>query len=466
MQVLFQQFNLGEGLNRAVSEYLLKPGECQEALGCDFSNVGELARIPGYESYGSGLDVASVTGLYDFKTAGGVSKWIAKTSTSLFYDNSGSWTTATGGGALTSGEKASFATHLDTLIVGSASDAPRKSTNGTDFSTLGGSPPTAKYWLTFDNKVYALNLSGNRSRIRWSDDGTIETWTSTNIQDVITNIGVGDEITGGTVNNNTLLIFKNYSTWKWDTYELRVIHASAGCRAPDSIATIDDWTFWLSHKGIMATNGGKPFRISKKAKPFTDAISDITAPVGWAEDNFYYLYIGTVSVTGIGSITNCVLIYDYDNDVISYKSMPDAVTKAAVLTTSGNVRSSYFGNDAGQVYKFRTGIIDNATAISFKWVGGPQMSGYAHLQKDYEYFYVMLNRTAKSGIDVFFSVDFGAFKQLGTAKDVISELAFPPGTSGHNIRIAYETNTTADQQKILGHVCLGDIQPGRLGNVQ
>ena len=55
---------------------------------------------------------------------------------------------------------------------------------------------------------------------------------------------------------------------------------------------------------------------------------------------------------------------------------------------------------------------------------------------------------------------------MGTAVNAVSELAFPSGTNGHNIRIAYETNTTNDQQKILGHLCLGDILPGRLGDVK
>jgi len=459
-QVLFKSFSLADGLNLGVNQYLLKAGECTEALNCDFNIIGELARFPGFSTYGNKISTSAILGLYDFKTIStSVSKWITKNATKLYYDNSGTW--ADTGATVTTAEDITFCTHLDTLIGGSISDSPLKSTNGISFSTLDGSPPKAKYWITFDNKVYALNLASYPYRIRWSDDGTIETWTSTNIQDVATNIGVGDEITGGTVNNNNLLIFKNYSTWKWDTYELRTLNTSVGCRAPKSIATIDDWTFWLSHKGVMATNGGKPFRISKAVKPFIDGISDITTPVGWAEDNFYYLYIGTSN-----SVTNCLLIYDFDNNVWSYKSMPDVVKMAAILTTSGNVRSAYFGDDAGQVYKFKTGLNDNSDAIPFKWVGAPQMSGYPQLQKDYQYLYVFLDRTAKSGIDVLYSIDFEDFKPLGTAYNTVSELAFPPGTRGHNIRIMYSTNSLSSQQTILGHLALGEILPGRLGSVE
>jgi hypothetical protein len=458
-QILFSNFNQSQGLNIGVNQYLNKDGECREALNCDFSEVGTLQRHLGYTTYGDKISTSAILGLYDFKTiATGVTKWIAKNATKLYYDNAGTWTDT--GATVTTAEDITFCTHLDTLIGGSISDAPVKSTNGTSFSTLSGSPPKAKYWLTFDNKVYALNLKTYPYRIRWSDDGTIETWTSTNIQDVATNIGIGDQITGGTVNNNNLLVFKNYSTWKWDTYELRTLHSSIGCRAPKSIATIDDWSFWLSHQGIYATNGGKPFRISKPVKAFIEGITDITTPVGWAEDNFYYLYIGTSN-----GITNCLLIYDYDNNVWSYKSMADVIKQAAVLTTSGNVRSAYIGDDAGQVYKFKTGNNDNGDPIPFKWVGAPQMSGNAHLQKDYKYFYVFLDRTAKYGIDVSYSVDFEDFKPLGTAYNAISELPFPAGTPGHNIRIMYSTNLTTDQQKILGHLAVGDVLRGRLGEV-
>jgi len=457
MNILFQSQNLAEGLNLGANKFLLKSGEALEALNCDFSEVGTLQRFLGYEKYGDELAASDILGIYDFKTTAGATKWLCVNGAALYSDESGTWTSRL---VLTTGLEVSFATHLDTVIVSNGTDVMKKSTNGTSWSTLDGTPPVAKYILTFDNKVYALNLSGYASRIRWSDDGTIETWTATNIQDIITNIGIGDRITGGTVNNNALLVFKNYSTWKWDTYELRTLNTTIGCRAPKSIATIDDWTFWLSHQGVYATNGGKPFRISKAVKPFIDGISDITTPVGWAEDNFYYLYIGTSN-----SVTNCLLIYDYDNNVWSYKSMGDVIKNVAILTTSANVRSAYFGDDAGWVYKFKTGNNDDAVAIPFKWVGAPQLSGQPHLQKDYKYFYVFLDRTAKYGIDVFYSVDFEDFKPLGTATKSVTEFAFPPGTQGHNIRISYSTNLTTDQQKILGHICLGDVLRGRLGSV-
>lgn len=464
MQTLFSNFNLTEGLNLGVAQYLNRSGEAREALNCDFSIPGELARHLGYTTYGSGLAASSVLGIYDFKKTDGTFKWLAGAGTRIYYDDNGTWTQALAG--LTTGLDMSFATHLDVAIMTNGTDTVKKSSDGITWSALGGSPPVAKYAITYNNSFYLLNLTGATSRIRWSDDGTTETWTATNIQDITTNIGIGDQITGGAVNNNVLIVFKNYSTWKWNTYELVILSANTGCRAPKSIVTIDEWTFWLSHKGIMGTNGGRPFRVSKAVEPFIDAISDITTPVGWAEDNFYHLYIGTVDVTGIGTVTNCVLIYDFDNNVWSYKSLGDAVKSAAILTNSTNVRSAYIGNSAGQVYKYKVGNNDNTAAIPFKWTGAPQMSGQSHQIKDYKYLYVFLDRTAKYGIDVFYSIDFGDFKPLGTATDAVSELIFPSSASGHNIRIAYRTNMTSDQQKIFGHVCLGDVQPGRLRGVK
>lgn len=460
IKVLFSNFNLGQGYNTAVNPYLSKPGECTDALGCYFNKIGELGRFPGYSTYGTGLSASNVLGLYDFKTTAGATKWLAVNGTVLYYDNSGTWTSGLTG--LTASSKAEFATHLDTVVMVNGADVPKKSTDGQSWSSLGGSPPTGKYIVTFDNKLYILNISSHTSRMQWSDDGTIETWTSTNFQDIVTNIGVGDQITGATVNNNSLLIFKNYSVWKWDTSALVILNTSIGCRAPRSIATIDDWTFWLSHKGIMATNGGKPFRISKQLQnDFIAGISDITTPVGWAEDNFYYLYIGTSN-----GVTNCLLIYDFDNNVWSYKSLGDSVTVAAILTTSGNVRSAYFGNSAGQVYKFKTGNTDNSAAIPFKWTGTIQTSQAPYLQKDYKILYVYMDRTAKPGVEVFYSVDYADFKPFPQmAYKTVNEFLFPPGTQGYNIRISYTSNSSIDQQSIRGHLCLGTIKAGKLGDV-
>lgn len=455
MKVLENSFHLAQGYNTAVNPFLNKPGECRAALNCDFSEIGTVTRFQGYEDYGNAIAASSILGLYDFKTSAGSKKWLAVNGTVLYRDESGTWTSTHTG--LTTGKQAEFCTHLDTCIMVNGTDAAIKSTDGVTWSALGGSPPVAKYVVTFNNSVYMLNVSGNTSRMQWSDDGTIETWTATNIQDISTNIGIGDQITGGTVNNNALLIFKNYSVWRWDTYELLVLHPTVGCRSPRSIATLDEWTFWLSHKGVYATNGGKPFRISNQIRDFIDGISDITGCVGWVEDNFYYLYIGTSN-----SVTNCLLIYDYDNNVWSYKSLGVVPKIGMTLTTSGNSRSMYFGDSLGQVYKFKTGNNDDGNPIPFKWLSPSLTSAAPYLRKDYQYLYIYLDQNTKPGIDVFYSVDYGDFEPLGKAYKVVSELSFPEKTKGHNIRIVFASNHSKTHPKIYGYTLTGDTEKSRI----
>lgn len=460
MKVLFSNDNLGQGYNTAVNPYLNKKGECREALNADFSEIGSIGRFPGYATYGNDIGSSAISGLYDCKTTAGGTVFVSVHNQTIYYLSSGTWT-ASNITNLTANKQAYFATHLDTFIIANGSDAPKKSSDGQTWSTLGGTPPTAKYVITFDNKVYMLNLSGFTSRMRWSDDGTTETWTSTNIQDVTTNIGVGDQITGAAVNNNSLIVFKNYSTWKWDTFSLVTLNTNVGCRAPRSIATIDDKTFFLSHKGVMITDGGKPIRISKQVSDFISGISDLTACVGWAYDNYYYLYIGTSN-----GVTNCLLIYDYDLNVWSYKSLGDVVKVAAILT-SGDSSSQYgyFGNDSGQVYQFKTGNTDNGTAIPFKWRSAVETCNAPHLKKKFKHLSVRLESTAKPGIDVYYSVNFKDFKLLGTAWKSVHEFQFPRGTTGHNIRLLFGSNTSADQPNILGYTCMGDYVVGKLGDV-
>jgi len=456
MRVLDSNFNIsGAGYNTSVNPYLNKPDESREALNCDTSEIGTLKRFPGYATYGNDLGSTSILGLYDYKTSTGDKKWLAVFATDIYYDNAGTWMTTSS--TLTTGKNAEFATHLDTLIMVNGTDAPLKSTNGTSFSALGGSPPTAKYILTFDNKVYMLNLTGNTSRMQWSDDGTIETWTATNIQDIITNIGIGDQITGGAVNSNSLLIFKNYSTWRWDTYSLKVLSPSIGARSPRSIVTLDDRTFFLSHKGVYACDGSRPFRISKKVQDFIDGITDFTACVGWTEYNFYYLYIGTSN-----GVTNCVLIYDNDADNWSYKSLGVVPKVATILTTSPSTRNMYFGDSFGQVYKFKTGNNDNGAEIPFKYRSPLLLSSAPHKIKSYEYLYVFMDRDSEPGVQVYYSVDFEQFKILGIASKSVSELPFPSNTRGHNIQIMYASNHSKAHQDIYGHMLMGEVLEDRL----
>ena len=466
MKVLFSIDNLGQGYNTAVNPYMNKKGECREALNADFSEIGSLGRFPGYETYGSDMGTSAVSGLYDCKNISGGTVFIAVHNQTIFYLSGGTWT-ASNITNLTANKQAYLASHLDTFILVNGFDAPKKSSDGQTWSSLGGSPPTAKYVLTFDNKVYMLNVSGHTSRMQWSSDGTTETWTpasdnTAGFQDVATNIGVGDEITGGAVNNNSLIVFKNYSTWKWDTFSLVTLNTNVGCRAPRSIATIDDKTFFLSHKGVMMTDGGKPIRISKQISDFINGISDLTACVGWSYDNYYYLYIGTSN-----GVTNCLLIYDYDLNVWSYKSMNDVVKVGAVLT-SGDSSSQYgyFGNDNGQVYRFKTGNTDNGTAIPFKWKSAVETCNAPHLEKEFHRISIRLESVAKPGIDVFYSVNFKDFKPLGTVWKSVHELWFPKGTKGQNIRLMFSSNSSADQPNILGYTCMGEYMIGKLGDVE
>jgi hypothetical protein len=458
--LLFQNFNLAQGYNTSLNPYLSRPGESSAALNCDFTTIGSVAKFAGYASVYTGLSASDVLGLYNFKTSAGASVFLAVNGTVLYYLSGSTWTSALTG--LTTGLKAEFTTHLDTAIMVNGTDVAKKSTNGSSWSTLGGTPPVAKYTVTFDNKVYMFNITSHPSRMQWSDDGTIETWTSTNFQDIITDVGSGDQITGATVNNNSLLIFKNYSTWKWDTYNLVVMDANTGCRSPRSIASRNNWTFWLSHNGVMATDGGRPRKISKQIDDIVAGITDITACVGWVMDEYYYLYVGTAN-----GITNCLLCYNYNNNTWAYKSMQDSVKVAAILTSgSGASQFSYFGNSGGQVYKFRTGLDDNSSAIPFELITAPDVSKAPHRQKDYKEFIVFLDGTSLPGVDVLYSIDYNDFQPLGHAQSLITKLRFPSDATGYSIRIMYKSIGTKGQQKIRGHMCFGKVKTGDLLDVR
>lgn len=461
--VLFENRNLSGGYNTDVNAYLNKSNESREALGCDFNEVGSIKRVSGYETFGTGLPSYEVLGLYDFKTSTGTTKFLSATGGKIYSFESGTWTERYT--SLNTSRPMTFATHLDRVIATNGDDSPIFSADGETWETLSGSPPKGNYVLTFNNSVYMLNLQGATSRIQWSDDGTISTWNSDNTLDVITNVGLGDQITGGAVNNNNLIIFKNYSTWKWDTVSLVTLNTNAGCTSPRSIATIDNWTFWLSHKGIMATSGGKPERISNAVSDFIEGITDLRSCVGWAENNFYRLYIGTSN-----GVSNCVLIYDFDNNVWSYESLQDPVKASAILTDTNGAqgftdRSAYFGDDSGQIYKYGTGNNNNGAPIPFKWVSRLETAQYPYREKEFEYLYVFTDKEAKPGVDVYISIDYKDFQFIGNANKSTSLLRIPSGSHGHHIRISFQTNNTGEQQTIYGYMGVGKVLPWRLTDV-
>lgn len=446
----FYEFNLGDGLNVAVNPFQNKDGESRVMQNCDTSSIGVLSKQLGYATYGNNK-TNSVKGLYSYtKSSTSTAYWLMVSGTDFFYDNAGTWTDD---GNVSNAEM-EFTTYLDTCIMVNGIDAPQKFT-GSGISALSGSPPTGKYIATYAESVFIANITNNKSRLQWSDTAKIETWTASNYHDFRDDDG--DEITGITRNGDNLLVFKNNSLHKFSfnedgTTSVNEISNSIGCVDNRTIATINNWTFFLSNQGIYAYNGQLVY-IGRKVKPFEDGILSYGVCVGIADKNFYYLYIGTSN-----SVTNCMLIYNYLDNKWSYKNLADVPVTMAIMTTTAGVRTIKFGNNAGQVYTLNFGYADNTTNITMDYETPPLHFKEPNNIKKYNELVVLCNTETKQAVNVYYSIDYKDWDYLGTVYKPVNVLTIPNknkhhfDNNGYHIRLKFTECSSSETVDIYGYV--------------
>jgi hypothetical protein len=128
-------------------------------------------------------------------------------------------------------------------------------------AALGGTPPTARFLAEVRGFVVAGYCAGSALRVAWSDFGLPESWAVSDASLAGTyDMPSGGDITG-VVGGEYGLIFQakrvvrmsytaDDSVWQWDE-----LSANLGCTAPQSLATFNNRTFFLSDKGFMTTDG-------------------------------------------------------------------------------------------------------------------------------------------------------------------------------------------------------------------
>jgi hypothetical protein len=108
----------------------------------------------------------------------------------------------------------------------------------------------------------------------------------------------GDEITGLTSYQNSLLIFKRAKVYMLlgsspANFEIRLVNNFSGCVAPRSITAMDNRVFFLSHDGVYVFDGSSFQRISDPVRPDILSISDEGrefAAAGAKDGRFYIGY--------------------------------------------------------------------------------------------------------------------------------------------------------------------------------
>lgn len=454
--------NLSGGMNSHTSPLIIKDEECEFILNYNLDTIGALTRRNGYITFAT-QPVANktISGLF-----GGLSvnnrgtfqyMTVNKSDDSnrvTYYNVAGTWTTTddtmqtaflpTTGSAsqIYMTRFVSFLNYIFRLNGGNApvsflATTPQTATsvNLTDTDTGSALSITPSLGAVFQDRVYFNRVAdGFRSRIyfstvgtsgstiTWDTDATTGQWFDVNPDD-------GDFITALENNGNRLLIFKNYSMYRWTFGQVepdRLI--GVGTTSQESVKTNFDLgiTFFANPKGIYAYTDGRPKLISRRIQEYIDAVSDWKYVAGGIDKEHYYLSVGDITVAG-RTITNAVFVYNIPLDGWTIFSLAVKPTVWAEMPSTYPTQKLYFGSTDGRTYEFNSGTADSS--------GGAAVTISAEIRSK-EYLLSYPQRTNFTWLDVFadqrveanifYDTDrYGEFIELGSLEQRITNFRVP-----------------------------------------
>ena len=335
--------------------------------------LGKLEKVPGYTLAQNNqvVNAKSINYLHYYYQPSTFNSYLLAGSDSgtdyiLKYRTTGNWSTL---GTYTgrAGSEISAVNYLDkTFIIGYDSGTflnPATVTGTTWTADSGVDPnllnmPKGKFIVRFRDLIYVLNAqvgaTNYPNRGYYCDEpvaGAIG-WTGVATNFIEFGYDDGDEVTGGIDALDRLIVFKHYSTWKYDESS-RVKIADIGCDSYRSIVKIKDVPYWYGNNGINRWTGDSPECISAKVQPFLDAMDETKRgeTIGMVYNNEEYrLFIGTVTVDGI-TFTNCSICFNTRTNKLYIRCTYDII-KSACQYVEASKRRTYFGNDNGYVMKF------------------------------------------------------------------------------------------------------------------
>lgn len=373
-----------QGLDDTSSPPIVKDGRAADIQNINLDITGQANKRNGYSVFGINLDTnhvdddfEAVTGLWELFLSSGTKVKLATVGSNLFNITSSAKTDITQTLSITEGQNNQFAwtTALDQAIGTNDTDVPIK-TNGTtsialDVSDLSDTLTKAKTVVWWKNYlIFGNTLEGaveRPTRIRWSNVGTIETWSDDDFID-ISALG-GQEIEAFGVLYDNLYIFLTDSIYKVslvggdDLFISSKVSEGVGCIAKNSAKTIaignSEGIIFLSRdKRINYLDGVKVTEISTLIRNTMNDLSAARLKYAVAVDDrrntHYYLAVTDGSV----ATNNLVLDFNYEIGEWSKHIQIDA---NAFMTADddNNVKRVFFGNYESFIYQMIDPDLDN-----------------------------------------------------------------------------------------------------------
>jgi hypothetical protein len=418
-------------LNTGVNEFAMADNELTEMKNCYGDKIGRLKKCPGYSLSNNSQVVndKSVNFLHNYtQSSTGAAYLIGGSDSGSDYilesRTTGAWAAISG--ATYSGRAGSELSAINYLnkvfIVGhdSGTFLSPASLNGTDYtvSAVTDKDLTAmaggKYITSYRDLLYVgnayLDAKAYPSRVYFSKTPVnleLPAWSATDFIEV--GYKDGDNITGLADALDRLVIFKNWSMWKYDESNLTKID-DVGCSSYRSIAKINQTLYWFNRDGFWRWTGAQPELISARAQDFIDAIpqTSIGNVVGGVYNSFEYrAYIGTVTVNGT-IYTNAWFCFNTRTEKCYIRCTYDpAYSVSEYIETDTGMKRLYFGNGDGYVMKFATEIdktysdngnpIDSFFTTKYLDYGYPEQNKFAS--------HITFFTDCNNGMRVFIGVD-------------------------------------------------------------
>lgn len=430
------------GIIQKVDEGIVPPNSVYMAMNLLFDEtLGRGVVRGGTTQLGSQIvDGASCLGLYQHITSAGTKVPLAVFNASgdatsvLSKYTSSSWSNAKTG--LTASAKARFTTFLDTTAMINGTDTI-SSADGSSWVTTGGNldvgnMPAGLVIEEFLDKVYIAGVSGNLDRLSYSSTPTAGavSWTSGN-----GNIDVEPEEGAGAISGLSkvpgyLLVFKERSMKRWDTYSTYPESlVTIGAPSQEAIVRTKQSCFYYNRRGIYETTGGYPRKISRPIQAIIEAIPSSYYPrvAGHGDGERVFFSIGDITIGDL-SLTNCVIVYTIDSQHCTLLSFPNEYKRWANFVDSNGDEIILAGDDDGNVWKVldgTTGDGANDDPIEFLLQYNAQEFG-SRGRRDSISKIVVYSKDVRNGALHCKINGEGSFKQVGkineNIKEVITEL--------------------------------------------
>lgn len=142
-------------------------------------------------------------------------------------------------------------------------DAPFKWQGGANnIAALGGSPPSALFGFSANNRMFAGNAAASKQTIYWSILGNAEDWTGVGSGSaVVGSLADGEPLTGAAVlPNQVAILFKSNSIHQMDLsaapFGNFLLFKDVGALCPGAIVPVDGEIYFVDkHAKMRSTNG-------------------------------------------------------------------------------------------------------------------------------------------------------------------------------------------------------------------